>query len=166
MKSQLQQRKKTSAKLKLSKAPSSVSALLNLSEDEKKQVAAWLDLERNAPILQKTDKAIAAKLNVKTADLTLGSGTGLNVPSGGGRLKSAAQVLLSDGDMTDAEIDAILGIDEGLSDDGIVFEDPTFIAAGRFYYLHDVILQNIILDDPTIIQLDDDDLLFEGKYYH
>ena len=109
MKSQLQQRKKTSAKLKLSKAPSTVSALLNLSEDEKKQVAAWLDLERNAPILQKTDKAIAAKLNVKTADLTLGSGTGLNVPSGGGRLKSAAQVLLSDGDMTDAEIEHLEG---------------------------------------------------------
>ena len=139
MKSQLQQRKKTSAKLKLAKSPSSVSALLNLSDDEKKQVAAWLDLERNAAILQKTDKAIAAKLNVKTADLTLGSGTGLSLPGGGGRVKSAAQVLLSEEDISDAEIDAILGIDEGLSDGGIVFEDPAFIAAGRFNYSHDVI---------------------------
>ena len=88
MKSQLQQRKKTAAKLQLPKSPSAASALLNLSEEEKKQVAAWLDLERNAAILEKTDKAIAAKLNVKTADLTLGSGTGLNLPAGGGRVKS------------------------------------------------------------------------------
>ena len=138
MKSQLQQRKKTAAKLQLPKSPSSASALLNLSEEEKKQVAAWLDLERNAAILEKTDKAIAAKLNVKTADLTLGSGTGLNLPAGGGRVKSAAQVL-SEGDITDAEIDAILGIDEGLSDDGILFEDPTILSAGRWHFPHFVI---------------------------
>ena len=131
--------KKTAAKLQLPKSPSSASALLNLSDEEKKQVAAWLDLERNAAILQKTDKAIAAKLNVKTADLTLGSGTGLNIPAGSGRLKSAAQVLLSDEDITDAEIDAILGIDEGLSDDGILFEVPAILSAGRFHYPHDVI---------------------------
>ena len=137
MRSQLQQRKKTAAKLQLPKSPSSASALLNLSDEEKKQVAAWLDLERNAPILQKTDKAIAAKLNVKTADLTLGSGTGLSLPAAGGRVKSAAQVL-SEGDITDAEIDAILGIDEGLSDDGILFEDPTILSAGRFHYPEDV----------------------------
>ena len=142
MRSQLQQRKKkkkTSAKLELAGTPSSAAALLKLSDEEKKQVAAWLDLERNAAILQKTDKAIAAKLNVKTADLTLGSGTGLSLPPGGGRLKSAAQVLLSEEDITDAEIDAILGIDEGLSDDGILFEDPAIFSAGRFNYLYDVI---------------------------
>ena len=137
MRSQLQLRKKTAAKLQLPKTPSSAAALLNLSDEEKKQVVAWLDLERNAPILQKTDKAIAAKLNVKTADLTLG--TGLNLPAAGGRVKSAAQVLLSDGDITDAEIDEILGIDEGLNDDGILFEDPSIFSAGRFnYHFYDV----------------------------
>ena len=66
LKSQLNVKKKTSSKLQLPKSPA--SALLKLSDEEKKQVVAWLDLERNAEILQKTDKAIAAKLNVKTED--------------------------------------------------------------------------------------------------
>ena len=128
LKSQLNVKKETSSKLQLPKSPA--SALLKLSDEEKKQVVAWLDLERNAEILQKTDKAIAAKLNVKTADLTLGPGTGLSIP-GSGRVKSAAQVL-ADGDITDEEIDAILdGIDEGLNDDGILFEDPTILSVGR-----------------------------------
>ena len=59
--------------------------------------------------------------------------TGLNIP-GSGRVRSAAQVLLGEGDITDQEIDAILGIDEGLNDDGILFEDPAILSAGRFYY--------------------------------
>ena len=92
---------------------------------------SWLDLERNAPILQKTDKAIAAKLNgggSKTAALTLG-GSGLKLPSSN-RVKSAAQVIAGT-DLSDDEIDAILGIDEGLSgDDNIVFEEPGISVLG------------------------------------
>ena len=119
--------KQKSEKLKVSSPSKSASSLLNLSDQEKRQVISWLDLERNAPILQKTDKAIAAKLSGKTAALTLG-GSGLNLPSSS-RVKSAAQVL-SEGDLSDEEIDAILGIDEGLNDDDqILFEDPV-IALG------------------------------------
>merc|ERR1712012_56701 len=141
----LRARKNKSEKLQLAKQQT--SALLSLSDDEKKQVVSWLDLERNAPILQKTDKAIAAKLSGgKSAALTLG-GSGLNLPSSN-RVKSAAQVI-SGGDLSDEEIDAILGIDEGLSDDDrIVFEEPGVS----------------VLDDPTFI-LDDDDLLFEDYEY-
>ena len=128
-------KKKTSARLQAPKTSVSTSALLSLSDEEKKQVISWLDLERNAPILQKTDEAIAAKLGAKaakTAALTLG-GSGLNLPSSS-RVKSAAQVLLdSDTDLTDEQIDAILGIDEGLGgDDTIVFEDPgVLLGAGK-----------------------------------
>ena len=81
---------------------------------------SWLDLERNAPILQKTDQAIAAKLGAKTAALTL-TGSGLNIPSSS-RVKTAAQVLL-DTELSDQQIDDILGIDEGLSDGDFIFED-------------------------------------------
>ena len=129
-------KKKTSARLQAPKTSVSTSALLSLSNEEKKQVISWLDLERNAPILQKTDEAIAAKLGAKaakTAALTLG-GSGLNLPSSSSRVKSAAQVLLdSDTDLTDEQIDAILGIDEGLGgDDRIVFEDPgVLLGAGK-----------------------------------
>ena len=124
-------KKKTSASLQAPKTSVSASALLSLSEEEKKQVISWLDLERNAPILQKTDEAIAAKLGAKaakTAALTLGEGRSSS------RVKSAAQVLLdSDTDLTDEQIDAILGIDEGLGgDDRIVFEDPgVLLGAGK-----------------------------------
>ena len=134
LKSQLSPKKKTSGRLQVPTSPA--SALLRLSDDEKKQVVAWLDLERNAPILQKTDKAIAAKLNVKTSDLTLGSGTGLTLPASG-RVKSAAQTILSEGDITNAEIDAILGIDDGLSDDGILFEDSPILTVGMFNYYYE-----------------------------
>ena len=119
--------KKKSEKLKLSQPSKSTSSLLSLSDQEKRQVISWLDLERNAPILQKTDKAIAAKLSGRTAALTLG-GSGLNLPSSS-RVKSAAQVL-SEGDLSDEEIDAILGIDEGLNEDEILFEEPGVIALG------------------------------------
>ena len=126
-------KKKTSSRLQLPKKSSSAAALLNLSEDEKKQVVSWLDLERNAPILQKTDKAIAAKLGAKTAALTLG-GSGLNRPSSN-RVKSAAQVLL-DTDLTDEQIDDILGIDEGLADDDIIFEDSGILGLGKHENLY------------------------------
>ena len=111
---------------KLTKA---TSGLLNLSEDEKKQVIKWLDLERNAPILQKTDKAIAAKLSGKTAALTLGgAGSGINIKSSN-RAKTAAQVLINSGtDLSD--IDSVLGIDDGLDEDNIVFEDPILTTLG------------------------------------
>ena len=119
--------KKTSSKLQLPKTSSSAAALLRLSDDEKKQVVSWLDLERNAPILQKTDKAIAAKLGAKTAALTL-TGSGLSRPSSS-RVKTAAQVLL-DTELTDQQIDDILGIDEGLSDGDIIFEDSGILGLG------------------------------------
>ena len=119
--------KKQSSRLQLPKKSSSAAALLRLSEGEKKQVVSWLDLERNAPILQKTDKAIAAKLGAKTAALTL-TGSGLNRPSSN-RVKTAAQVLL-DTDLTDEQIDDILGIDEGLSDGDIIFEDSDILGLG------------------------------------
>ena len=45
------------------------SPILNLNDNEKKQVIQLLDLERNAAILEKTDQAIAAKLNVKNSSL-------------------------------------------------------------------------------------------------
>ena len=121
--------KKTSSKLQLPKTSSSAAALLRLSDDEKKQVVSWLDLERNAPILQKTDKAIAAKLGAKTAALTL-TGSGLSRPSSN-RVKTAAQVLL-DTELTDQQIDDILGIDEGLSDGDIIFEDSGILGLGRY----------------------------------
>ena len=44
---------------------------MNFSEEEKKQVLECLDLERNAAILDKTDKAIADKLRAKNASLLL-----------------------------------------------------------------------------------------------
>ena len=121
--------KKTSSRLQLPKKSSSAAALLGLSDEEKKQVVSWLDLERNALILQKTDKAIAAKLGAKTAALTL-SGSGLNRPSSN-RVKTAAQVLL-DTDLTDEQIDDILGIDEGLSDGDIIFEDSDILGLGIY----------------------------------
>ena len=121
--------KKTSSRLQLPKTSSSAAALLRLSDDEKKQVVSWLDLERNAPILQKTDKAIAAKLGAKTAALTL-TGSGLSRPSSN-RVKTAAQVLL-DTELTDQQIDDILGIDEGLSDGDIIFEDSGILGLGRY----------------------------------
>ena len=125
-------KKKTHSRLQLPKKSSSTAALLNLSEDEKKQVVSWLDLERNAPILQKTDQAIAAKLGAKTASLTL-AGSGLSLPSSN-RIKSAAQVLL-DTELTDQQIDEILGIDEGLSDGDIIFEDSDILGLGKKSYL-------------------------------
>ena len=125
-------KKKTQSRLQLPKKSSSTAALLNLSEDEKKQVVSWLDLERNAPILQKTDQAIAAKLGAKTASLTL-AGSGLSLPSSN-RVKSAAQVLL-DTELTDQQIDEILGIDEGLSDGDIIFEDSDILGLGKKSYL-------------------------------
>ena len=121
--------KKQSSRLQLPKKSSSAAALLRLSDEEKKQVVSWLDLERNAPILQKTDKAIAAKLGAKTAALTL-TGSGLNRPSSN-RVKTAAQVLL-DTDLTDEQIDDILGIDEGLSDGDIIFEDSDILGLGIY----------------------------------
>ena len=79
--------KQKSEKLRL---PSN-SALLSLTDDEKRQVVSWLDLERNAPILQKTDQAIAAKLNAKTASLVLPGSAIRNIATSS-RVKSAAQV--------------------------------------------------------------------------
>ena len=59
-------RTKVAAKLRLPQA----SPILNLNNEERKQVLEWLDLERNAVILEKTDRAIAAKLKAKTAALS------------------------------------------------------------------------------------------------
>ena len=42
---------------------------INFNAEEKKQVLEWLDLKRNAAILDKTDKAIAEKLKARNADL-------------------------------------------------------------------------------------------------
>ena len=121
-------KKQTLSRLQLPKKSSSTAALLNLSDEEKKQVVSWLDLERNAPILQKTDQAIAAKLGAKTAALTL-TGSGLNIPSSS-RVKTAAQVLL-DTELSDQQIDDILGIDEGLSDGDFIFEDSGIRGLGN-----------------------------------
>jgi len=141
-------RTKVAEKLRLPQA----SPILNLNNEERKQVLEWLDLERNAAILEKTDRAIAAKLKAKNAELTF-SNTRQNLPSAV-KVKNAAQVLLNAGDsITDDEIDDILGltgIDNGLSDADILsFDDPSIIA----------------LDDPSILDLDDDSLLFEDYEY-
>ena len=140
------ERIKVAAKLRLPET----SPILNLSNEERKQVLEWLDLERNAAILEKTDRAIAAKLKAKNAAL---SSVGQILPSSK-KVKSAAQVLINAGDtITDDEIDSILGltgIDNGLSDADILgLDDPEIIS----------------LDDPTILDLDDDDLLFEDYEY-
>ena len=139
-------RTKVAAKLKLP----STSPILNLDNEERKQVLEWLDLERNAVILEKTDKAIAAKLKAKAAGL---SGLEQSLPSSL-KVKSAAQVLINAGDsISNDEIDSLLGltgIDNGLSDADILgLNDPSILA----------------LDDPSIIDLDDDALLFEDYEY-
>ena len=75
------------------------SPLLRLSADEMEQILSWLDLERNAPILEATDKKIAAKLKKEKAAQTL--------------IKSAAQSALgTDAGLTDSEVDDLLGISE------------------------------------------------------
>ena len=67
------------------------SPLLKFEKGEKKQVLEWLDLERNAVILEKTDKAIAEKLRAKNAAISL-SKTFKDEPSSG-KVKIAAQIL-------------------------------------------------------------------------
>ena len=139
-------RTKVAAKLRLPET----SPILNLNNEERKQVLEWLDLERNAAILEKTDRAIAAKLKAQNSALTL---SGQALPSSK-KVKSAAQVLINAGDsITDDEIDDILGltgIDNGLSDADILgLDDPAIIS----------------LDDPSILDLDYDDLLFEDYEY-
>jgi hypothetical protein len=90
-------------------------------------VTEWLDLERNAAILEKTDKAIAKKLRGETGEL--------GRLTQDQRVRSAAQVtdrhlrllprqvLLEAGDtISDSEIDSILGIggvDDGLSEEEV-----------------------------------------------
>ncbi|XP_023326949.1 uncharacterized protein LOC111700311 [Eurytemora carolleeae] len=108
------------------------SALLSLSDQERKQVAEWLDLERNAEILQKTDLKIAEKLRAKTAAETIGTSSAL-------KIKNAAQILLeSEDDITDDDIDSILGIDSGLSIDDL-----------------------LNLEDTSLLGLDEDELAFD-----
>ena len=88
-------------------------------------------------------QAIAAKLKAKNAKLRVS----------GGKLRSAAQVLAGEVDITDQEIDDILGVsgvDEGLSDSDILgLDDPSILS----------------LDDPNILDLDDDALLFDDYEY-
>jgi len=116
------------------------NALLSLSSGERKKVMEWLDLERNAAILQKTDQKIAEKLRLKAAAETIG-GNGELSPAL--KIKNAAQILLAeDDDLTDAEIDNILGL--GGVDSGLSVSDILGI------------------DDQTLLeQLDDDELLFD-----
>ena len=109
-------RTKVAAKLRLPPT----SPIMNLDNEQRKQVLEWLDLERNAVILEKTDKAIAAKLKAKAAEV---SGLGQSLPSSL-KVKSAAQVLINAGDsLSNDEIDSLLGlngIDSGLSDADIL----------------------------------------------
>ena len=97
-------------------------------------MSEWLDLERNAAILEKTDKAIADKLRTRISAATAGAF------SSDLRVKSAAQVLslqlplhllltfmlhiqvlLEAGDsISDSDIDSLLGlggVDDGLADE-------------------------------------------------
>ena len=109
------------------------SPLLNFAKGEKKQVLAWLDLERNAAILEKTDKAIAEKLRAKNTALSL-SKTSKYEPSSG-KVKSAAQVFLnSASSLSDDKINDILGL-TGLNDadsDILVLDDPSIIKLENF----------------------------------
>eukprot|EP00090_Calanus_glacialis_P038836 TRINITY_DN67676_c0_g1_i1.p1 TRINITY_DN67676_c0_g1~~TRINITY_DN67676_c0_g1_i1.p1 ORF type:complete len:381 (+),score=98.27 TRINITY_DN67676_c0_g1_i1:127-1143(+) len=57
------------------------SPTVKLSKQEQKKALEWLDLKRNAAIMQKTDKAIAEKLKGKTAALSLGDISIINVDS-------------------------------------------------------------------------------------
>ena len=69
--------------------------LSNFNENEKKQVLNWLDLERNAAILEKTDKAVAEKIKAKNVFLSL-SGNNEKAPSAE-KVMSAAQVVRNSG---------------------------------------------------------------------
>ena len=105
------------------------SPVLNLDLDDKKNVLEWLDLERNAAILEKTDKAIAEKLRAKNAGQTTPN------QAAGEKVKSAAQVLLeAENSLSDAEIDNILGLT------GITETDADILG----------------LNDPSIFDFDED----------
>lgn len=109
------------------------SPALNLDLEDKKKVLEWLDLERNAAILEKTDKAIAEKLRAKNA--------AQNQPVAD-KVKSAAQVLLdAEQPLSDSEIDNILGL-TGITEadrDILGLDDPSIIT----------------FDDPSILDLDE-----------
>jgi len=130
------------AKLRLSQA----APLLNLNKEERRQVMEWMDLERNAAILEKTDKAIAAKVR-GGGQATLGRLTTDQ------RVTSAAQVLLEAGDsISDSEIDDLLGlggVDDGLSEEEILGTTDILFPDGEL----------------DILNLDEDDLLFEDYEY-
>ena len=77
--------------LSLSKYLEKAKASLTLDPEEKKQMMEWMDLEKNAAILHKTDKAIAQKI------------------------RSASSKKNQEPDFSDKDIDHILGIG-GLGD--------------------------------------------------
>ena len=77
--------------LSLSKYLEKAKASLTLDPEEKKQMMEWMDLEKNAAILHKTDKAIAQKI------------------------RSASSMKDQQPDLSDKDIDNILGIG-GLGD--------------------------------------------------
>lgn len=81
----------------LQQSSSALSPLTRLSPNEKLQMLSWLDLEKNAEILAKTDKAIKDKMKAKlTADKLV---------------QQAARQVVDDydyDDLTDEEIDEIL----------------------------------------------------------
>ena len=51
----------------LTKYLEKAKASLTLDPEEKKQMMEWMDLEKNAAILHKTDKAIAQKIRTASA---------------------------------------------------------------------------------------------------
>jgi len=118
-------------KTKISKnlRPTNKTPVLNLNFNDKKKVLEWLDLERNAAILEKTDQAIAEKLRAKNFGQTPPNQAAAE------KVKSAAQVLLeAENSLTDAEIDDILGLT------GITETDADILG----------------LNNPSILDLDDD----------
>ena len=70
------------------------------------QLLSWLDLERNAEILEATDKKIAAKAKANRAAQSL--------------IRNAAQVALGEDTfaLTDTEVDDLLGVSE-ISNNGL-----------------------------------------------